>query len=258
MQSIFQIRAIAVNVWRESSRNRSLHILTGSALLFLCFSMVLGQMAVGGRERIVQNAAFWMFGTWGLLATIYLGANIIKQEYQRRTVYLILSRPVTRSAFLIGKFLGIFLVLLCIFCSLFLFTVLIFKIVAVQITAMHLLAMLFIFGEWILLAAMSIFFAAFTSPVLQAIFMVSIYFASHWSRDLYIFASNSQNILLKNTLNFIYYTLPNLEALNFRGDVLYGRVIPHQLFFEGGLVLICWTAVFFAAANLIFSARRGV
>ena len=258
MQSIFQIRAIAVNVWRESSRNKSLHILTGSALLFLCFSLLLGEMAVGGRERIVQNAAFWMFGTWGLGATIYLGANIIKQEYHRRTVYLILSRPVTRSAFLTGKFLGIVLVLLCIFCSLFLFTVLIFKIVPIQITPMHLLAMLFIFGEWILLAAMSIFFAAFTSPVLQAIFMVSIYFSSHWSRDLYIFASNSHNIVLKNTLSFIYYTLPNLEALNFRGEALYGRVVPHQLLFEGGLVLICWTAVFFAAANLIFSARRGV
>ncbi len=258
MQTFFQIRAIAVNVWRESIRNRSLHILTGSALLFLCFSLVLGEMAVGGRERIVQNAAFWMFGTWGLLATIYLGANIIKQEYQRRTVYLILSRPVTRPVFLTGKFLGISLVLLCIFCSLFLFTILIFKIAPVKITAMHIIALLFIFGEWILLAAMSIFFAAFTSPVLQGFFMVGIYFTSHWSKDLYIFASNSQEMLLKNTLNIIYYILPNLEALNYRGDALYGRVVSHQLFLEGALVLICWTAVFFTAANLIFSARRGV
>ncbi len=258
MQTIFQIRAIAVNVWRESIRNRSLHILTGSALVFLCFSLVLGEMAVGGRERIVQNAAFWMFGTWGLFATIYLGANIIKQEYQRRTVYLILSRPVTRFAFLTGKFLGIVLVLMCIFGSLFLFTVLIFKIAPVQITTMHIIALLFIFGEWILLAAMTIFFAAFTSPVLQALFMVGIYFTSHWSKDLYIFASNSQDIFLKNTLNIIYYTLPNLEALNFRAEALYARVVPHQLFFEGALVLICWIAVFFTAANLIFSARRGV
>ncbi|SMC73259.1 ABC-type transport system involved in multi-copper enzyme maturation, permease component [Desulfocicer vacuolatum DSM 3385] len=258
MQTIFQIRAIAVNVWRESIRNKSLQILTGSALVFLCFSLVLGEMAVGGRERIVQNAAFWMFGSWGLFATIYLGANIIQREYQRRTVYLILYRPVTRPVFLTGKLLGIVMVLMCIFCSLFLFTVLIFKVAPVQITAMHIMALLFIFGEWILLAAMSLFFAAFTSPILQALFMVGIYFTSHWSKDLYIFASNSQDILLKNTLNIIYYILPNLEALNFRGDALYSRVVPHQLLLEGALVLICWTAVFFTAANLIFSARRGV
>ncbi len=172
MRTIFQIRAIAVNVWRESIRNKSMYVLTGSAFLFLCFSMVLGEMAVGGQERIVQNATFWMFGTWGLLSSIYLGANIIKQEYQHRTVYLILSRPVTRFAFLSGKFLGMLLVLICIFCSLFLFTILIFKLVSVQITGMHIVALMFIFGEWILLASMNIFFAAFTSPILQGFFML--------------------------------------------------------------------------------------
>ena len=256
MKPIFQIRAIAINVWRESIRNRTLHILTGSAFIFLCFSMVLGEMAMGGRERIVQNAAFWMFGMWGLLSTIYLGANIIKQEYQRRTVYLILSRPVTRFVFLSGKFMGMIMVLMCIFVSLFIFTVLIFKSVPVQIMGMHLIALLFIFGEWILLAAISIFFAAFTSPILQAFFMTGIYFTSHWSKDLYLFASNSSDIYLKTLLNMIYYTLPNLEALNFRADALYSRVVPHQLFLEGALVLICWIALFFTGANIIFSSRK--
>ncbi len=258
MKSIFQIRAIATNVWRESIRNRTLHILTGSALIFLCFSMVLGEMAMGGRERIVQNAAFWMFGMWGLFSTTYLGSNIIKQEYQRRTVYLILSRPVTRFVFLTGKFLGMVLVLMCIFSTLFLFTILIFKYIPIQITGMHIVALLFIFGEWILMASMSLFFAVFTSPILQAFFMTGIYFTSHWSKDLYIFASNSRDIFLKNMLNIIYYTLPNLEALNFRTDALYSKVVPHQLFFEGTLVLICWIVFFFSGANIIFAARKVV
>jgi ABC-type transport system involved in multi-copper enzyme maturation permease subunit len=252
----FQMWALAINVWREAVRDRLLHILTGSGVVLMLFSLILGQMAVGGQDRVVQNMGFWILGIWGLLAVVYLGSNIIRQEIQQHTVYLVLSRPVNRPTFLLGKFIGVLLVLLSIFCLLAAAWLAIMQLKAIPLTTMHFWALAFIFGEWILLAAFSLFFASFTSPLLHNFFLVGVTFLGHWSNDLRIFAVNAQALWLKKLLNILYYILPNIEALNFREAALYNEAISSGLLMEGAVVLIGWIATALAGANLLFARRR--
>lgn len=67
-----QIRALAVNVWREATRDRLILMLVGSGVLMMMVSLVFGQMAVGGQDRILQDMGYWIMGMWGLIAVIYL------------------------------------------------------------------------------------------------------------------------------------------------------------------------------------------
>jgi Cu-processing system permease protein len=259
MKSVFwsQLRAMATNVWLEAIRDRFLYILTGSGIVVLLFSLILGQMAVGGQERVVQNTGFWVMGIWGLFAVIYLGSNIVRQEIERHTVYLILSRPVNRPTFLSGKFTGMVLVLFSAFCLLAAAWLAVMQFKAVPLTSRHFLALIFIFGEWILLAAFSLFFASFTSPLLHNFFLVGITFLGHWSNDLRLFAELADTIWIKNLLKGIYYVLPNLEALNFREAALYpNEIISSALIVEATGVLICWISAALIAANIIFVRRK--
>jgi len=251
-----QIWALALNVWRESSRDRGIAILVVFGVIFILTSHVLGQMAVGGKIRVIQNMGFWVIGFWGLFTVLYLGSNIISRELKHHTIYMVLSRPVNRTVFLLGKFTGMLIVLFLIF--LLLITVwlglLLFE--GIDISGMHFIALVFIFGEWVLLAALSLFFASFTSPLLHNFFLIGISFLGHWSNDLRLFAENTKDIWLQYILKIIYFILPNLEALNFREIALYNREISAGLLLQGGTIILAWSTITFIAANIIFARRR--
>ena len=251
-----QIKALAVNVWREAVRDRLVLLLVGSGILMMLVSLVFGQMMVGGRERVLQDMGFWVLGIWGLIAVLYLGAGVIKHELQRKTVYLVLSRPVGRTTFLLGKYFGMVLVLMSAFGLLAAAWLLIVASKGIHLNSMHLWALGFILGEWLLLAAVSLFFASFTSPLLHNFFLISVSFLGHWSNELKIFADNAKTAALETLLNTLYYLLPNLEALNFREAAVYGDVVSHAILWQGVVVLLGWTATALVAANLIFLQRR--
>ena len=251
-----KIWALALNVWRASSRDRGIAILVVFGTLVILVSLIFGQMAVGGKVRVIQNMGFWVIGLWGLFAVIYLGSNIISQELKHHTIYMVLSRPVNRTVFLLGKFTGMLIVLFLIF--LLLSTVwlglLLFE--GIDIFRMHFIALGFIFGEWILLAALSLFFASFTSPLLHNFFLFGITFLGHWSNDLKLYSNNTAAPMLKYLLKTIYYILPNLEALNFRQMALLQIPVGSSLMIEGLAVLLMWVVSTLIAANLIFAWRR--
>lgn len=252
----FQIRAMALNVWLEAFRDRLLHVLVGGGVALLFFSLSLGEMFVGERDRILQSFGFWMLGIWGLVAVMYLGSGILKREFQQKTIYLVLSRPVGRSTFLLGKYSGMVLVLLTAFLLLTLLWLPLLKGANVDVRSQHLWAMVFIFLEWALLAGMSLFFASFTSPILHNFFLVGITFLGHWSRDIDMFAQNAESFLIRAVLKALYFVLPNLEALNFREAALYGDPLSASLLMEGGGVFAGWILLFLFGGAIIFKKRR--
>ncbi len=251
-----QIWALALNVWRESSRDRGVAILVVFGTLVILVSLIFGQMAVGGKVRVIQNMGFWVIGLWGLFAVLYLGSNIISQELKHHTIYMILSRPVNRTVFLLGKFAGMLIVLLLIFLLLSIVWLGLLLFEGIDISITHFVALGFIFGEWVLLAALSLFFASFTSTLLHNFFLIGITFLGHWSNDLRLFAENAKEIWLKYILKIIYFILPNLEALNFREYALYQQNINFSLCSEGAIVLFLWICSALTAANFIFARRK--
>ncbi len=253
---LFQIRALSINVWREAVRDRLVQLLVGFGFALMLVSLAFGEMAVGGGHRILQSMGFWIMGIWGLLAVLYLGSNVIRNELQRKTVYLVLSRPINRTVFLIGKFIGMILVLLTTFALLSLGWLVLLQLFGVAIGGMHFIALIFIFAEWVLLAALSLFFASFTSPILHNFFLVGITFLGHWSNDLRLFSENAKSVVMANFLKVIYHILPNLESLNFREAALYDETVAAGLIWQGAGVLILWMALFLVAANLVFVRRR--
>ena len=253
---IIRIWVLAINVWREMFHDRVMHILAASGVILMFSSLVFGELAAGGKARIVQNMSFWVIGIWGLITVIYIGSNIIRQEFQHKTVYLILSRPVSRPVFLFGKFFGMLSVLWTVYMLLVIAWLILMKFEALPFTAQHFIALTFIWGEWMLLAGFSLAFASFTSPLLHNFFLVSVSFLGHWSSDLRIFAANTPELWLKKSLEIIYFLLPNLEALNFRQDAIYSKAIGWDLVAEGLILFAGYVAAALLVANIFFLQRK--
>ncbi len=253
---ISQLWALALNVWREAVRDKLIQLLVGFGFFMMLVAIVFGNMAVGGQKRVIEDMIFWIIGLWGLLAVLYMGSAIVKKELQSKTVYLVLSRPISRPVFLTGKFFGMILVLLSVFSLLSIAGAMILQIKGIAISINHLWTVVFIFGEWIMMAALSLFFASFTTPILHNFFLVGVNFLGHYSNDLLIYAENTKDFILKLFLTILYYVLPNLELYNFREKTLYKDIIESAALMHGAAILSGWILVFLIAANLIFVRRR--
>jgi len=251
-----QIRSLAMYVWRDALRDRGIQGLVASGILMFFASILLGNMAVGGKDRVLQNAGMWILGVWGLITVAYLGFNLIRQEFQRQTAYLILYRPVGRSVFLMGKFVGVLLVLMAVYAVLCIVFWIHLKWAGVPLNASYVPALVFLAAEWILMAALSLFFAVVTSPVLHLFFLTGIVFLGHWLQDLLLFAQRVENPLVHTLLIGAYKALPNLEVLNFRQAALYAEPIPGYMIGLAALSWAAWVAGLLLAAHVVFLRRR--
>ncbi len=254
---ISQIKALALNVWLEAVRDKLLYLLVSMGIVFMLLSLIAGQMAVGDPYQVIQSMGFWIMGIWGLMAVIYMGSNILGREFQRRTIYLVLSRPVNRTTFIIGKFAGMLLVLFSVFFLLVIFWLPEIWFAGIKIKSQHLWALVFIFGEWIMLASFSIFFASFTTPVLHNFFILGISFLGHMSNDLRLLVERGKlSEGVAYLIKAIYFALPNLEALNFRENAIFSLPIPDDLLFLGITIFMGWSISILLAAIIIFSRRK--
>src|SRR3989344_9479686 len=101
------ILAIAKNTFREALRDRILYGIFAFAALYILCTLFMARLAAGG---MVMIRSFGLAGIYifGLLATIFLGSSVLYKEIERRTLYFVLAKPVTRGEVVVGKFLGMF------------------------------------------------------------------------------------------------------------------------------------------------------
>jgi len=194
----------------------------------------------------------FVFGMFGILTNIYLGTSLI-QEISEKRLYIILVRPISRTSLLLGKFSGTCLVLLSVFFAASGVWLFILYINQVPITLLHFLTLFFLLGEWIILASASLFFAVFTTPLLHGLFLFAFAFFGHYSKDLILYSTAHSNIFIKKTLLCLYYFIPNLELINFKGAMLYNEAISLGNIASGFLLVVLWTLILFTGSGIVFS-----
>lgn len=253
----FQILSLASHNIKTSFRNRSLPILSLTAVLLVFTVNILSTMTVGGHDRIIQNGNLWIMGITGLIAGLYFSLNIISSELKNKTFYLILSRNVSKNAFITGKFVGICinLFILFIFLSCLYFFQLVF-LTEIEITVVHFTTLFFIFCEWIILSSFALLFACFTNPFIHSFLLACLYFIGHWSRYIYIFSKNTNDVFLKKTLSFFYYVFPNLEVLNYKYNVIYNEAINSSDIILSVFTALFWTLAAYASTLILFNLRK--
>jgi ABC-type transport system involved in multi-copper enzyme maturation permease subunit len=105
--SLLRIRTLAANTVREAVRNRVLYVLLFFALVLIGTGVLLSTLSYVERERILQDVGLASIRLFGAAIALFVGVGLIHKEVDRRTIFTILSKPVARSEFLVGKFAGL-------------------------------------------------------------------------------------------------------------------------------------------------------
>jgi ABC-type transport system involved in multi-copper enzyme maturation permease subunit len=250
-----RILSVAVNTFRETIRNKILYAILAFALLVIGLSWFLADLSIGDFARILADVGLASIHLFGVIMAVFLGITLVSHEVDRKTVYLILSRPVARWEFVVGKAAGL--------CGTLFLTTLVMAGTLFLVHAGYgqapeagiLVASAGIYMELVLLICLASLFSSFTTPVLSAIFILSMFLIGHVSKDLLIFGGKAASGTVRFVSFVLFYLLPDLEHFNWKNEVVYGgarsvAVIPLA---AGYLLLYC--AAVLVLACLIFSRK---
>lgn len=257
--SLSRVWVIAINVFKEVIRDRVLYLVGLYAVLLFAIAALLPDIAAGSQDKITLDLGLAGIHLLGLVVTVFVGTGLINKEIEKRTVLVLISKPVSRLEFIVGKHLGLSAVLAVL---MLLLTVIYVAVLAVnQISfalASILLAVLFTFVEMVLLTAVALLFGVFTSSLLATLLTLGIYLMGHLSQDIVALGKLSENPGFQRIANSLYLVLPDLERLNFRNEAVYGMaLLPSALDLLGHLAYgLLYTALLLTIAVLVFARRQ--
>jgi len=250
-----KILAIATNSFRENIRDRILYNLLVFALLMIILNIALVQLSTGEWERITIDVGLSSVSIFGSLMAIFLGISLVSKEIEKRTIYTLLSKPVSRTSFLLGKYFGL------VFTILFNMAIMVVVYVAIlyylrgHFTWAQGQAIILIFISLMIVVAIALFFSTFSTATLSAIFTLSIFVIGHLTQDIKTFGQQSRKPLYKYFGQFIYYAFPNLSNYSWIDSATYAQAMATRTFLAVILVGLLTAGLILALASLILERR---
>jgi ABC-type transport system involved in multi-copper enzyme maturation permease subunit len=251
-----RIGAVAANTFRESIRDKVLVTLLVFAVLVMGSARVIQPLALGEEGKVVKDFGLSAITLFCVLIAILVGGRIVYKEVEKRTIYIMLSKPVRRWEFILGKYLGLMAVLAV---SLVVMTVvfyLILLLTRVGAPAYLLWAVLMTLCQLAVLTAVAVLFSTFATPITGAVFTFAVYFVGNLTRDLRLLAAMSPSPVVKVVSQVLYYILPNFSNFNIRGDVVAGALLDPGALLLAGLYAVVYTATLLLISVAIFSRKE--
>lgn len=257
--AVRRVRAIASNTFRESVRDRVLYNLILFVLILVAASVFVSDLSLDMESQFTAALGISAMLVFGALIAIFIGVGLVYKEIDKRTIYSLLSKPVHRHEFIIGKYLGLCLTLLVNSTVMVLGTELALlgvngKFVPLQTAVLA--ASYLVYLELALLVAVALMFSSFTTPMLAALFSFAVYVIGHFSRDLLQAAALSNSAVTRAVLTAAYYLLPNLSNFGFIAEASHGRMVPLRMALSATAYALVYISILLSASILIFQRRN--
>jgi Cu-processing system permease protein len=249
------IGVIALNTFRESLRDKILYNLVLFAGMLIGLSVLLADLTIMEHHKIVADMGLAAINLTGVIIAIFVGISLVNKEIDRRTVYTIMARPISRTSFILGKYAGLALTLfvnVAIMLTVFLVTLWFYR---VPVGPAIFQAVGLIFVELLVVTAIALFFSTFSSSTLSAILTLGIYVIGHLTTDLKSVAGKSGNETASAIMNGLYYLCPNLESLNIKGQAAVGIPVGPDYLVLASLYGLAYAAVLVTGACFVFQRR---
>lgn len=251
-----RILTIAINVFREVIRDRVLYLVGFYALAMVLANRLLPEISAATEKKILLDLSLAAMQLLGLVIAVFVGTGLVNKEIEKRTVFVLIAKPVSRTEFVIGKHWGLSAVLAVLIAIMTATALGIFYLGQVPFSLRDILISSgFLFLQLSLITAVAIGFGVFTSSLLAILFTFAIYLMGQLSRDLVAFGKLAKNPSIESVTQGLYVVLPDLARLDLKNQAVYGLIpSPEILLLNAGYGLL-YIVLVLTIASLIFSIR---
>jgi len=271
-----KVLAIAYNTFKEAIRDKVLYVLVFFSIVVILCSKVFGSLSIDEEVKVIKDLGLSTVDVFGALIAIFIGTSLIYKEIDKRTLYTVLSKPVSREYFIAGKYLGLLLML---FVNVVLmsagFVIYLYVMKPGSVDALLLKALVLIFIELAMLTAVAIFFSTATTPIVSALLTFAIYVlgnSANWIMwGVYLAREHETHhgaaaggitawVMYDVTpwlLNVLYTVVPNFEHFNIKAQAANGidRIAADHMTVLVGYG-ISYIAVVLLASVLVFNRKN--
>jgi Cu-processing system permease protein len=262
------IAKVAVSVFRESVRDKVLYNLVFFAVLLMAASFLIGQLTAGQDIKIIKDLGLAAIATFGLLIAVFIGIGLVWKEVERKSIYSLLAKPLSRREFILGKYAGLgFTLLINVAIMAVAFYAVLGSMAAITAPDVRtwwsspaldpamLKAVGLIFVELLLVTAIALFFSTFSSPFLSATLTLGLWVIGHFNADLRNFESVVASPAAVWLARGLYYVLPNFAAFDVKHQVVHTLPVPTMYLVTTAAYGAVYIAMLLVGAVWIFSRR---
>jgi len=250
-----RILAVAQNTFRESVRDKVLYVLLFFAGVTILGSKALGWISIGQDIKIVKDITLAAISLFGVLIAIFVGTSLVYKEIDKRTLYTIISQPIHRYEFILGKYFGLMGLLLAVTAIMTGVSAVYVLLLGGSLDAMFFLAVLLIYWKLLLVTAFAVLLSTLTSPILCAVIVFSVYAFGHATGVFHDLPPQFDGTAAKEALEIAYYVIPNLSNFDIRAEAANG--VPVSLAYVAWTLAYClaYTVVLLILAALAFKEK---
>lgn len=266
------IKATALLSYQEGLKHRVLYGVLIFALFLMAFAVLISGMFMRDISKIILDLCLSAVNVGGLLIPFFLAVHLLARDIEKRTIFTILSKPVSRTDYVVGKYLGIVLLtgtVMAVLTGTTLISVWIGKLIygsryfaTFSIQAVLLSVLMSFLGLMVLNALVVFWCSITTSSFIATLLTLATYLIGHTIDDVVRFLSTEIKLSagevaesLRYTVKFVQYLFPNLSAFDVKLQAAHGIMIPAA----DSLFLAAYGAAYvvsvLALSVLIFSRR---
>lgn len=240
--------------FKEAVRNRVMYLFIFFGSTFIFGSRIVGMLTVGDELKVAVDLALFTLTLMDILIAIFVGIDLLHKELDKRTIYVILSKPVRRAEFILGKFLGLLLTLGLLHIAM---TLLFCGYLALfhGFSIRFITASLASFMEIIIVTAVVLLYSSFSTPILSGIFTLATWVIGRGLTSLKWYMDKLPPGIERSLIYFLYILLPNFSRFNLETHAVYGVNLPHGYLLSLAGELILYVSLFLTATILIFRNR---
>jgi ABC-type transport system involved in multi-copper enzyme maturation permease subunit len=250
------VLSIAWYTFLQQFRNRLYLVIALFGVLLLGVSLLFGAVAGDQEIRVLVDFGLATAEIFGLVTAVFGAVTLALEEMESRTIYLILTRPVPRGAYIAGRFLGLFAAVAA--------SVLVMETLHLSLLLakgwspdVHLfLAIPFILATVMVMTAVALLCSlSSTSAQASVVFTLFIYALGHFGAEIKFLAQKSSGTTLLVLVKGLLFLIPDLTALNYK-DALHAG-LPALGGLAGGLgYAVLYSTALLAAGVALFSRKE--
>ena len=247
---------IALNTFREIVRNKFLYMIIFFGFVFILFSIILWTLSMWNDNKIIIDFGMSMIEIFWFIWVLFVWSQLLFKEIEWKTIFLILSKPIKRYEFVLGKFIWFsWTILLIIVFQAFLYLAMLY-LKDIEITKLIIISIIFTFLKLELLLALVFFFSSFMSNIITILVSILFYISGHSFSLLIDLVNRTKNAFIIELIQILQLLFPPYEALNIKNHIGWFAELSNKFFIYNSLYSIIYLIIILYFTVIIFDKKK--